>query len=45
MDPSKMTFLQSVLRYTTSHTDQSSQPATEGVTREMSPEVSIIWMQ
>jgi len=37
MDPSKISFLQNVLRYTTSHTDGTTPQ--EPNNREMSPEV------
>jgi len=39
MDDSKVAFLQSVLRYSTSHTDSSNQDASKTeAAREMSPE-------
>lgn len=44
MDQSKLAFLQSVLRYTTTHTNQTAQPEiAESVNREMSPEVCILF--
>ena len=39
MDPSKMAFMQNVLRYSTSHSDGTT-PSTEADLREMSPEVN-----
>ena len=44
MDQSKIGFLQSVLRYTTTHTNQTAQPETaESANREMDQEVCILF--